>query len=82
MMTTKEFIKEIEQLGFEAFNFEYNIHAGIPFEGKIMSVSKSEYGKFRVLTNKFHNINCGEGLGTLFYLFHKYANTPLEDRGE
>lgn len=75
-MTTKEFIKAVENLGYEAEKDEGCIT--VNYKNKILAdVFINELYR---MSSYFSNIDCGENAGILFALIFQYAVTPIEDR--
>lgn len=77
-MTTKEFIKAVKELGYEAgMDDEW---VSIVYKNKTLAhvFTKELYR----MSSYFSNIDCGENVGTLFALIFQYAVTPIEDREE
>lgn len=75
-MTTKEFIKAVENLGYEAEKDEGAIT--VTYKNKILAhVFTNELYR---MSSYFTEINCVENGGILFALIFQYAVTPIEDR--
>ncbi len=75
-MTTKEFIKAVKELGYEAgMDDEW---VSIVYKNKTLAhvFTKELYR----MSSYFSNIDCGENAGILFALIFQYACTPIEDR--
>lgn len=75
-MTTKEFIKAVKELGYEAgMDDEW---VSIVYKNKTLAhvFTKELYR----MSSYFSNIDCGENAGILFALIFQYAVTPIEDR--
>lgn len=77
-MKTKEFIKRVEELGFE-------VHKGIT----LIDIVSEGIAIARVYTERMHYINCfcfvdieWENQDKLFNLIVEYARTPIKDREE
>lgn len=75
-MTTKEFIKAVKELGYEAGMEDEWV--SIVYKNKTLAhvFTKELYR----MSSYFSNINCGENAGILFALIFQYAITPVEDR--
>lgn len=77
-MTTNEFIKAVEELGYEAEKDEGCIT--VNYKNKILAdVFINELYR---MSSYFSNIDFGENAGILFALIFQYACTPIEDREE
>ena len=75
-MTTNEFIKAVENLGYEAEKDEGCIT--ITYKNKILAdVFINELYR---MSSYFSKIDCVENVGVLFALIFQYAVTPIEDR--
>ncbi|MDU2574770.1 MAG: hypothetical protein E7C94_02450 [Finegoldia magna] len=77
-MTTKEFIKAVKELGYEAgMDDEW---VSIVYKNKTLAhvFTKELYR----MSSYFSNIDCGENAGILFALIFQYAVTPIKDRKE
>lgn len=77
-MKTNEFIKAVEELGYEArIDDEWVV---IIYKNKTLAhiFTKELYR----MSSYFSNIDCGENAGILFALIFQYAVTPVEDREE
>lgn len=77
-MTTKEFIKAVKELGYEAgMDDEW---VSIVYKNKTLAhiFTKELYR----MSSYFSNIDCGENAGILFALIFQYAITPIKDREE
>lgn len=77
-MKTKEFIKAVKELGYEAgMDDEW---VSIVYKNKTLAhiFTKELYR----MSSYFSNIDCGENAGILFALIFQYAVTPVEDREE
>lgn len=77
-MKTKEFIKAVKELGYEAgMDDEW---VSIVYKNKTLAhiFTKELYR----MSSYFSNIDCGENAGILFALIFQYAITPIKDRGE
>lgn len=77
-MTTKEFIKAVKELGYEAgMDDEW---VSIVYKNKTLAhvFTKELYR----MSSYFSNIDCGENAGILFALIFQYAVTPVMDREE
>lgn len=77
-MKTKEFIKAVEELGYEAgMDDEW---VSIVYKNKTLAhvFTKELYR----MSSYFSNIDCGENAGILFALIFQYAVTPIKDRKE
>lgn len=75
-MTTKEFIKAVKELGYEAgMDDEW---VSIVYKNKTLAhiFTKELYR----MSSYFSNIDCGENAGILFALIFQYAITPIKDR--
>lgn len=79
-MQTKEFIKEVEVLGFEVKDFEGAVHVRIDGE-MLLAISKryegvldTDYANFRSLSWVFRK--------PVFKLAVEYASTPVDKREE
>lgn len=77
-MKTKEFIKAVKELGYEAVKYEERI-----------SIKYKDISIANVFTDKIYQINSnslnkewGEKGGVLFALIFQYACTPIKDREE
>lgn len=77
-MTTKEFIKAVEELGYEARIDDEWVE--IIYKNKTLAhvFTKELYR----MSSYFSNIDCGENAGILFALIFQYAVTSVEDREE
>ena len=77
-MTTNEFIKAVENLGYEAEKDDGWIL--IKYKGIIIACifTKELYR----MSSCFSYIDCGKNAGTLFALVFQYAITPIKDREE
>lgn len=77
-MTTNEFIKAVENLGYEAEKDEGCIT--VNYKNKILAdVFINELYR---MSSYFSKIDCVENVGVLFALIFQYACTPIEDREE
>lgn len=77
-MKTKEFIKAVKKLGYEAgMDDEW---VSIVYKNKTLAhiFTKELYR----MSSYFSNIDCGENAGILFALIFQYAVTPVEEREE
>lgn len=75
-MTTNEFIKAVENLGYEAEKDEGCIT--ITYKNKILAdVFINELYR---MSSYFSKIDCVENVGVLFALIFQYVITPIEDR--
>lgn len=77
-MTTKEFIKAVEELGYEAV--DYGDFIEIEYIGERMAII-FQSDVFKVDTVWLNN-NWNKNAGTLFALIFQYASTPVKDREE
>lgn len=77
-MTTKEFIKAVEELGYEAVDYGDSIE--IEYIGEHMTII-FQSDVFKVDTVWLNN-NWNKNAGTLFALIFQYACTPIKDRKE
>lgn len=75
-MKTKEFIKAVEELGYEARIDDEWVE--IIYKNKTLAhiFTKELYR----MSSYYSGINCGENAGILFTLIFQYACTPIEDR--
>lgn len=77
-MTTNEFIKAVEELGYEAEKDEGCIT--VNYKNKILAdVFINELYR---MSSYFSKIDCVENVGVLFALIFQYVITPVEDREE
>lgn len=77
-MTTKEFIKTVKELGYEArIDDEWVV---IIYINKTLATifTKELYR----MSSYFPEIDCAENAGVLFALIFQYACTPIKDRKE
>lgn len=77
-MTTKEFIKAVENLGYEAEKDE----GWILIKYKEIIIACIFTKELYRISSCFSYIDFGENAGTLFALIFQYAATPIKDREE
>ena len=75
-MKTNEFIKAVEELGYEAEKDEGAIT--VTYKNKVLAhVFINELYR---MSSYFSEVDCGKNAGVLFALIFQYAVTPIEDR--
>lgn len=75
-MTTKEFIKAVDELGYET----KKDNGWILIKYKEIIIACIFTKELYRMSSSFSYIDCGENAGTLFALIFQYACTPVEDR--
>lgn len=75
-MTTNEFIKAVEELGYEAGMDDEWI--SIVYKNKTLAHVFTK--KLYRMSSYFSEVDCGKNAGVLFALIFQYAVTPIEDR--
>ena len=77
-MTTNEFIKAVENLGYEAEKDEGAIT--VTYKNKVLAhVFINELYR---MSSYFSEVDCGKNAGVLFALIFQYVITPIKDREE
>lgn len=80
-MRTKEFIKRVEELGFEVVDGFFAIHVSTNGINSVANVNKEKEFSLQTCTGVFKELK-KEKRKQLLELCVEYASTPIEDREE